>query len=128
MNKKMWFLSVGLMPIAIAPIATVISCGQQNSSILENFKFTIISNIQANYTDPDSVKDKTLKEIAEEIKTKFSNPDLGFLITKTTPITEENKNKVEVEYKIWIGKKPDKNEPIDIQSGKFIINIPLIKQ
>lgn len=127
MNKKMWFLSTGLIPIAIAPIATVISCGQQNSSILENFKFTIISNIQANYTDPDSVKDKTLQEIADEIKTKFSNPDLGFLITKTTPITEENKNKVEVEYKIWIGKKPDKNEPIDIQSGKFTINIPLIK-
>lgn len=125
MNKKMWFLSAGLMPIAIAPVATVISCGQQNSSILENFKFAIISNIQANYTNPDSVKGKTLEQIAQEIKTKFSNPDLGFLITKTTPIEDKEKgNKVEVEYKIWVGKKPDKNDPVDSQTGKFTINIP----
>ena len=122
MNKKMWFLSAGLMPLAIAPIATVISCGSQSSSILENFKFVIIKNIQDAYTEATS---KGAEEIAKEIKSKFSNKDLGFEITEAKGADQEEDGKkvakITISYKITIG---NPKEPTESETGDFVITIP----
>ena len=129
MNKKMWFLSTGLIPIAIAPIATVISCGSQSSSILENFKFVIIKNIQDAYTEPNN---EELNKLTAEIKTKFSNKDLGFEITDAKgkdkddagqDLKEDGKKvaKITISYKITIG---NPKEPTESETGDFVITIP----
>ena len=129
MNKKMWFLSAGLMPLAIAPIATVISCGTQSSSILENFKFVIIKNIQDAYTEPNT---DDLTKLAAEIKTKFSNKDLGFEITGTKGVEKDDAGqdlkedgkkvaKITISYKITIG---NPQEPTESETGDFVITIP----
>lgn len=129
MNKKMWFLSAGLMPLAIAPIATVISCGSQSSSILENFKFVIIKNIQDAYTEPNN---EELNKLTAEIKTKFSNKDLGFEITDAKgkdkddagqDLKEDGKKvaKITISYKITIG---NPKEPTESETGDFVITIP----
>ena len=124
MNKKMWFLSAGLMPLAIAPIATVISCGSQSSSILENFKFVIIKNIQDAYTEAIPTT-KTVEEIAKEIKSKFSNKDLGFEITEAKGADQEEDGKkvakITISYKITIG---NPKEPTESETGDFVITIP----
>ena len=125
MNKKMWFLSAGLMPLAIAPIATVISCGSQSSSILENFKFVIIKNIQDAYTDAIPTTSKSVDEIAKEIKSKFSNKDLGFEITEAKGADQEEDGKkvakITISYKITIG---NPKEPTESETGDFVITIP----
>lgn len=125
MNKKMWFLSAGLMPLAIAPIATVISCGTQSSSILENFKFVIIKNIQDAYTDAIPTTSKSVDEIAKEIKSKFSNKDLGFEITEAKGADQEEDGKkvakITISYKITIG---NPKEPTESETGDFVITIP----
>ena len=129
MNKKMWFLSAGLMPLAIAPIATVISCGSQSSSILENFKFVIIKNIQDAYTEATS---RGAEEIAKEIQSKFSNKALGFEITDAKgkdkddagqDLKEDGKKvaKITISYKITIG---NPQEPTESETGDFVITIP----
>ena len=124
MNKKMWFLSAGLMPLAIAPIATVISCGTQSSSILENFKFVIIKNIQDAYTEAVPTS-KGVEEIAKEIKSKFSNKDLGFEITEAKGADQEEDGKkvakITISYKITIG---NPKEPTESETGDFVITIP----
>ena len=125
MNKKMWFLSAGLMPLAIAPIATVISCGSQSSSILENFKFVIIKNIQDAYTEAIPTTSKSVDEIAKEIKSKFSNKDLGFEITEAKGADQEEDGKkvakITISYKITIG---NPKEPTESETGDFVITIP----
>ena len=122
MNKKMWFLSAGLMPLAIAPIATVISCGSQSSSILENFKFVIIKNIQDAYTEPNN---EELNKLTAEIKTKFSNKALGFEITEAKGADQEEDGKkvakITISYKITIG---NPKEPTESETGDFVITIP----
>ena len=124
MNKKMWFLSAGLMPLAIAPIATVISCGSKSSSILENFKFVIIKNIQDSYTEVVPTT-KKVEEIAKEIQSKFSNKDLGFEITEAKGADQEEDGKkvakITISYKITIG---NPKEPTESETGDFVITIP----
>lgn len=129
MNKKMWFLSAGLMPLAIAPIATVISCGSQSSSILENFKFVIIKNIQDAYTD---VNTQDINTLSKEIQSKFTNKALGFEITDAKgkdkddagqDLKEDGKKvaKITISYKITIG---NPKEPTESETGDFVITIP----